>query len=370
MTLDVNWSSRVGGGPKSYDPYWSGFMNTYNVGGYGGDFQKTFSWTITFQTYGRQKFDTAVDDYGSVYINGVYQFDMGGYGGQTSRTTPGYFSPGTYTITATSFNSGGGPWGIALKWTGIALVPAPTILEFYTNNPEITVGENSTLSWITSGNISGITSVSINQGIGVVSDSGAVTVSPTVTTSYTLTTSSLLGGGTSTTCQAGATQCNNPVTVTVYPKPVIDSFTISNSSPLSGESVTFSWTTTGVASLTLTGSQGAFNGSSPTNLALDGSFTFIAGAGGYYTAKLTGFNPLNAKDEKIISFTVRDETPNPFEFTTSDSNQPNEQRESNTLTINGFSPTQYTDNKLPIKSNYPIQIMINGDGVWRDVQQI
>ncbi len=32
--------------------------------------------------------------------------------------------------------------------------------------------------------------------------------------------------------------------------------------------------------------------------------------------------------------------------------------------------TQYTSNKLPIKSNYPIQVQIGGDGVWRDVEAI
>ena len=172
MTNDFSWTSRSTGGPQYYEPNWSGFMNAYNIGGSEpGTYNvtRTYSWTITFNNYGRQKFWTAVDDYGYVYINGAYQFQMGGFGGQSSRTTPGYFSPGTYTISATSVNSGGGPYGVALDWYGYDPPPAPSITSFYANpNPQNSVSGtplySTTLNWNTSG--VGISNVTITSSIG------------------------------------------------------------------------------------------------------------------------------------------------------------------------------------------------------------
>jgi len=140
MTNDFSWTSRSTGGPQYFEPNWSGFMNSYNIGGTEpGTYNttRTYSWTITFNNYGKQSFWTAVDDYGDVRINGAYQFSMGGFNGQTARTTPGYFAPGTYTISATSVNSGAGPYGVALDWYGFSPPPAPTVTSFYaTPNPQ------------------------------------------------------------------------------------------------------------------------------------------------------------------------------------------------------------------------------------------
>jgi len=140
MTNDFSFTSRSTGGPQHNDPGWSSFMNTYNIGGTEpGTYNvtRTYSWSITFNNYGRQRFWTAVDDYGDVRINGAYQFSMGGFNGQSARTTPGYFSPGTYTISATSVNSGAGPYGVALDWFGYIPPPPPTVSSFYaTPNPQ------------------------------------------------------------------------------------------------------------------------------------------------------------------------------------------------------------------------------------------
>jgi len=61
----------------------------------------------------------------------------------------------------------------------------PVIVEFSATPSEIQSGESTTLSW----NVTGATSLSIDQGIGNVSAIGAETVSPTTTTAYTLTAS-------------------------------------------------------------------------------------------------------------------------------------------------------------------------------------
>ena len=143
MTQDSSFTSRSpnnqGFTNQFFESNWSNFMNTYNIGGTdsGVNANRTYSWTITFSNFGRQTFDTAVDDSGDVRINGSYQFSMGGYNGQTSRTTPGYFAPGTYTISANSLNSGSGPWGIALDWTGSVPPPPPTVTSFSASpNPQ------------------------------------------------------------------------------------------------------------------------------------------------------------------------------------------------------------------------------------------
>ena len=75
-------------------------------------------------------------------------------------------------------------------------------------------------------------------------------------------------------------------------------------------------------------------------------------------------------DQVCASFTVTtrapDRTPNEFEFDDSLENTPlaNINIQSNQLTVQGFEVP------LTIKSNYPIEVMINGDGIWREVEQI
>ena len=145
MTQDSSFTSRSpnnqGFTGTNSNGAWSSFMNNNNIGGSDGGGatpSRSYSWTITFANYGKQTFDTAVDDSGSVSISGYgTQFDMGGYGGQTSRTTTDYIPPGTYTLTASSNNTGSGPWGIALDWTGYTPPPAASITSFTASpNPQ------------------------------------------------------------------------------------------------------------------------------------------------------------------------------------------------------------------------------------------
>lgn len=57
-------------------------------------------------------------------------------------------------------------------------------IEYFTANPEsINRGESSTLSW----RVTSVATVTIDQGIGIVSAKGTTEVSPEETTTYTLT---------------------------------------------------------------------------------------------------------------------------------------------------------------------------------------
>ena len=228
MTNDFSWTSRSTGGPQHNDPNWSSFMNTYNIGGSEPGVYNTtrqYNWTITFNNYGKQKFWTAVDDYGDVRINGAFQFNMGGFGGQSSRTTPGYFSPGTYTISATSVNSGAGPYGVALDWYGYDPPPPPSINSFSASpNPQNSGNAipqySTTLSWNSSsiGSSSATISSSAGETFNVASSgslninnlpqSNANGTSP-ATRSYTLTVSNN-GGSSSSNITVSARNDNTP----------------------------------------------------------------------------------------------------------------------------------------------------------------
>lgn len=174
MVQDFSWTTRSGNQGGSYsDPAWSSQMNSLNIGGRddGSGAVRQYYWTITFNNYGKQKFNTAVDDTGEIYINGVYQFNSGGYGGWSARTTPGYFAPGNYTISMTSRNTGGGPWGLAADWTGYDPPPPPTISTFSADpNPQNSVvggvpKYSTTFTW-SSSSIGPITSAQILNNAG------------------------------------------------------------------------------------------------------------------------------------------------------------------------------------------------------------
>jgi peptidoglycan-associated lipoprotein len=84
--------------------------------------------------------------------------------------------------------------------------PAPSVTTFGADPTSIVRGQSAMLSWTVSGNVA---TVSIDQGIGAVQNSGSRRVSPDNSTTYTLTASG--PGGTST---ASAT-----VTVSAPPPP-------------------------------------------------------------------------------------------------------------------------------------------------------
>ena len=85
----------------------------------------------------------------------------------------------------------------------------PTINSFSAASSRITSDQGTTLTW----SVTGAHSVSIDQGIGVVTGT-SVTVSPAVTTTYTLTATSASGGSTSATTAVTVTGGVAGVTLT------------------------------------------------------------------------------------------------------------------------------------------------------------
>jgi phospholipase C len=110
-----------------------------------------------------------------------------------------------YTLTATGNN------GTATANATVTVLAAAPTATLAASPATITGGNTATLTWSTTN----ATTVSINQGIGIVSASGSTTVSPTTTTQYVLTATSNSGASaiassTVTVQTQGAT--NSPIT--------------------------------------------------------------------------------------------------------------------------------------------------------------
>lgn len=254
--------------------------------------------------------------------------------------------------------------------------PAPPAVAVYFNgkvNEEVTVGTNVTVAWECAdidlfpptGEINIYpTGTSANGMLGL---NGPVTANSSLLTTPAVGVYSIIFLGTN---DGGSTSAG--ANLIVHAKPVISSFTISNSSPIQGQSITLTWVTANASEVSISGNANAFaGGSGSPSSSLSGSYTWSPSIGGSFNATITAKNPVGYTVTETVYWTVRDETPNSFGWDNSlDSSPPGVLKESNTISINGFGPTQYPSSQLPIKSNYPVQVMVNGDGVWRDVQQI
>ena len=131
----------------------------------------------------------------------------------------------TYTIIAS------GEGGTVTRSATVTVTYQPPSVSFSITPTSICRGSTATLSW----NVTGaVTSVSINRGIGTVSNSGSRTVGPTSSTTYTITATG--PGGTTT----------RSVTLTVN-QPTTTSITADSTAIIRGQSTTLRWTTTGSA---------------------------------------------------------------------------------------------------------------------------
>ncbi|MGZ5453920.1 MAG: hypothetical protein ACXW2R_06940 [Candidatus Aminicenantales bacterium] len=113
----------------------------------------------------------------------------------------------------------------------------PTITSFTAAPTTIHTGEASVLTW----NVTGATTLSINQGVGTVTGAtGTRSVSPTATTTYTLTATNADGTRTATAT----------VTISLV-TPTIDSFTATPASIKLNESSTLSWAVTDATTVSI-----------------------------------------------------------------------------------------------------------------------
>ncbi len=146
--------------------------------------------------------------------------------GATSTTrspTYTYSVAGTYNVSLTATNSGGS--NTKTKSITVAALSAPTITYFGANPPAVASGQQTTLTWTSTGG----TSASIDQGIGSVATSGSKTITPTIGVPYKLT---VTGPGGST---------NATVTISAVPSSYAGTWLLPSSARVSGQGAF--WTT-------------------------------------------------------------------------------------------------------------------------------
>jgi hypothetical protein len=144
---------------------------------------------------------------------------------------------------------------------------APAINSFDASPSTVSGGEIATLSW----NVSGASTVSIDQGIGNVALTGRRDVMPGTTTVYTLTATSATGMSVTATAQvivSGAPSSSAGL-------PVVNSFTASPSATAVGSPVTLSWNVSNATSVSIAPGVGTFASSGTTMVLPSVTTTYI-----------------------------------------------------------------------------------------------
>lgn len=141
----------------------------------------------------------------------------GGIGAVSNSGSRG-FSPtssGTYIFRITATGPGGTTTG---QYGFIVAAPPPPYVSFSISTNSIVIGDTATLSWSTSGVVS---SVSIDQGIGSVLNSGTRVVSPTTPGTYVYTLTASGAGGTTQQNVTLFVRNPDPPSVSFYGSPSI-----------------------------------------------------------------------------------------------------------------------------------------------------
>ena len=162
----------------------------------------------------------------------------------------------TFTLTATNAQ------GSTTQTATITVTQKPIITSFMATPSSLPfTGGSSKLEW----QISGADSISIDNGVGVVTGT-SVDVNVTTTKTFTLTATNSNGTSTKT------------VTVTVLQKPMIASFTATpNSLPIGGGTSKLEWQVTGADSISIDNSVGVVTGTSKdVTVAATKTFTITA----------------------------------------------------------------------------------------------
>ena len=146
-----------------------------------------------------------VDEDGDV-VGFLWRSDLDGELSRVAIFETSSLSVGHHTIYF-SVQDNKGAWSDEVRQSvtvRLAAAPAPVIYSFTSSSRSIKAGQSTLLSW----NVSGATSVVVDQGIGSVPSNGTVTIAPVSTTTYVLTAES--DGSTAT---ATVTVMVEPVTV-------------------------------------------------------------------------------------------------------------------------------------------------------------
>jgi len=328
VTEDFNWTTRspqldniVGSQGSDPNNQWTTFLTNNNVGGNepeGTTVTRSIEWKINFNNTGKQIFNTAVDDDADVYIDNVFQFSLNTYNANTSLTTANNITAGEHTIRIEHVNNGG-PYGVAMDWTGYVPPAPPTVTLTATdyNTPpnnitSIYKGESLRITYsasiptngdaITANTFTATANGVVTNPIPSVGSSGIYFPAPTITTTYTYTATNVNGTSTAS------------VTITVVDDfPVVtltsddaDNTIISGGVP---ESVTLTWSATANTSISNTTMTGVTNpgtsGSVTVSPTTTTTYTFLATtATGTRTASVT----ITVNTRPIITLTSNTST--------------------------------------------------------------
>ena len=137
---------------------------------------------------------------------------------------------------------------------GLGCIPSlapPVIVALEASPPEIPAGESATLLW----NVTGATSVTIDQGIGLVGAAGTRVVSPSTTTVYTLTATNTAGTVSKSVVVNVTVVAPPPPSPPPAPPPgtppVIVAFSATPLEITVGDSTTLMWNVTGATSVSI-----------------------------------------------------------------------------------------------------------------------
>jgi uncharacterized cupredoxin-like copper-binding protein len=194
----------------------------------------------------------------------------------------------TYTINAV--NAAG-----VMTQTAAVTVTAPNppvIVAFMAAPDTVTAGQSANLQW----NVTGATTVSIDQGIGKVDVVGTKAVTPAATTTYTLSASN------------GAGSVSKSVALTVGPAgpPTINSFTADPAQIVAGQTSTLQWDISGAKNISISPGVGPVSASGTRIVHPDITTTYTLTAtnsNGSVTAPATITLPSTATAKPAVTFT-------------------------------------------------------------------
>ena len=156
--------------------------------GYSARWQGNFGFT-----QGNYTFSVVTSDGMRLYLDGSLILNVWRDQPPYSYTVTQNISRGTHLIVVEYYEHLGGAAAQVFWRTNSTVSPsAPVISSFKPNPASASPGSPVTLSW----SVSGATSVSIDNGVGDVTNRSSVTVSPVQSTSYTLTASNSSGSST------------------------------------------------------------------------------------------------------------------------------------------------------------------------------
>ena len=211
-------------------------------------------------------------------------------------------SPGStqeFTLTATN------EFGSNQDTTTVRVGAPPLIESFSAAEPFINPGDQTSLSWVVSGDGT-ISSLSVSPDVGDVTGSTSAFVSPTNTTTYTLEATSEFGTST------------DEVTVNVGAAPAITSFDVSDPFITATESTTLTWSVTGAEPITLTLDPGGTDVTSQSSeeVSPNSDTTYVLTATSPYGTASADVDVFVGVAPSIASFTASDTTITASENTT------------------------------------------------------